>query len=92
MLVFHDTAQMGLVMGNNFFMLMSTTIGILCSRLMSSQGGGLVQWLALRTKGFLVRDLAGSPFVLASSKSHLPPAWYWLNPGSCGRMTDLDRL
>ena len=35
------------------------------------------QWLASRTtdtKGSLVRDLAGSPFVVALSKSHLPPA------------------
>ena len=28
----------------------------------------------LRTKGFLVRDLARSPFVVALNKSHLPPA------------------
>ena len=28
----------------------------------------------LRTKGSLVRDQAGSPFVVALSKSHLPPA------------------
>ena len=46
----------------------------------------------LRTKGSLVRDLAGSPFVVALSNSHLPPAWYWLNTGSRGRTTDLDRL
>ena len=36
----------------------------------------------LRTKGSLVRDLVGSPFVVALSKSHLPPAKYWLNPRS----------
>ena len=29
---------------------------------------------------------------MALSKSHLPPALYWLNPGSRGRTTDLDRL
>ena len=46
----------------------------------------------LRTQGSLVQDLAGSPFVVALSKSHLPPAQYWLNPGSLGRTTDLDRL
>ena len=26
-------------------------------------------------------------FVVALSKSHLPTAYYWLNPGSRGRMT-----
>ena len=31
----------------------------------------------LQTKGSLVRDLAGSPIVVALSKSHLPPAYYW---------------
>ena len=40
-----------------------------------------MQWLASRTmdegpvtKGSCVRDLAGSPFVVALSKSHLTPA------------------
>ena len=28
------------------------------------------------------------PFVVALSKSHLPPAKYWLNTGSLGRATD----
>ena len=37
-----------------------------------AEGGGLAR--GLRTKGSLVRDLAGSPFVVALSKSHLPPA------------------
>ena len=57
-------------------------------------GGGLALWLASRTtdQGSLVRDLAGSPFVVALSKSHLSPALYWLNPGSRGRTTDLDRM
>ena len=35
--------------------------------------------------GSLVRDLARSPFVVAWSKSHLPPAQYWLNPGGSPR-------
>ena len=40
------------------------------------RGGGLAQWLASRTtdQGSLVRDLDGSPFVVALSKSHLPLA------------------
>ena len=40
----------------------------------------------LRTKGSLVRDLAGMPFVMASSKSHL-----LMLRKSC-RTTDLNRL
>ena len=32
------------------------------------------QCLGLRIKGSLVRDLAGSPFYVALSKSYLPPA------------------
>ena len=41
----------------------------------------------LRTKGSLVQDLAAAQFVVALSKSHLPTAKYWLNPGSRGRTT-----
>ena len=44
----------------------------------------------VRTKGSLVRAPAGAPFVVALSKSHLPPARYWLNPGSGGRTADLN--
>ena len=39
-----------------------------------SGGAGLAQCSGLRTKVSLVRDLAGSPFVVALSKSHLLPA------------------
>ena len=55
--------------------------------------GGLVQWLASRTTD---QGVPGSPSAircgLEQVKSHLPPAWYWLNPGKRGRTTDLDRL
>ena len=37
------------------------------------KGVRLAQWLALQTKD-LVRDLAGSPFVVTLSRSHLSPA------------------
>ena len=41
-------------------------------------------WFA---KGSLVRDLAAAQFFVALSKSHLPTAYYWFNPGSRGRTT-----
>ena len=32
----------------------------------------------------------GSPFIVALSMSHLPPAQYWLNQGCCGHTTGLE--
>ena len=43
-------------------------------------------------KNTLVRAPAGASFVVVLSKSQLPSAKYWLNTGSSGRTTDLDRL
>ena len=48
--------------------------------------------VGFRTKGSLVRFPAGAHFVVALSKSHLPSALYWLNPGNGGRTTEFDRL
>ena len=64
----------------------------------------MVQWLASRTTGQGVpgsrpgRVAEGVPgsrperVAVRCGKSHLPPAKCWLNPGSRGRTTDLDRL
>ena len=43
-------------------------------------------------KNALFRAPACAPFVVVLNKSQLPSASYWLNPGSSGRTTDLDRL
>ena len=53
-----------------------------------------MQWLGRRIsdQGVPGSSLGLVPFVVTLSKSHLPPALYWLNPGSGGRTTDMDRL
>ena len=52
------------------------------------RSGAVVRVSDFGPKWSLVRTPAGAHFVVALSKSHLRPAWYWLNPGSGGRTND----
>ena len=47
-----------------------------------------------RTNGSLIRAPVEAQFFVTDLEQitfTLPPAYYWLNPGSGGRMTDLER-